>query len=165
MSVSASIRAHANLNLFLAERAIAGLEAGNFTEFLGEHADLFAIDAAVFRLQLAYRCHLADLCEQKQLTLRPRSAAEASVLIGERDEFVPEILELAEKEETVPWLGQLLAVDFLPTAVVGSSGDNADVIVRSTDEGSSIRNPQALSRIVTELKELFARHRDTQQEY
>lgn len=164
--MGASIRAHANLNLFLAERAIAGLEAGAFNEFLGEHADKFAVDSAVFRLQLAYRCHLADLCEQKQLALRPHSAAEASVSLGKRNEFVPEILELAESEETIPWLGQLLAVDFLPAAaVVGTSGNNADLIARSADESASLRNPQTLAWIVTELKELFARHRDTQQEY
>lgn len=161
--MAASVRAHANLNLFLAERALSGMSEGAFDAFWGEHSDLLAMDTAIFRLQVAYRCHLADLCEQKQLALRPRTAAEASDLIAAHKEFVPEILELAEREQRQDWLSDLLNEDFLPSSPQAQSGGGIDVIARS--EGRSLRNRQSLETIVAELKELFVRHRDTQQEY
>lgn len=162
--MAASVRAHANLNLFLAERALSGVNEGAFDAFWGEHGDLVAMDTAIFRLQVAYRCHLADLCEQKQLALRPRTAAEASDLIAGQNEFVPEILELAEREQTQDWLSALLGEDFLPSLVPTQSGGGIDVIARSEDS-NSLRNRQTLETIAAELKELFVRHRDTQQEY
>lgn len=162
--MAASVRAHANLNLFLAERAISGLDGGAFDAFWGEHSQLLALDTALFRLQLAYRCHLADLCEQKQINLRPRSAAEACEVIAGHNEFVPEMLELAERERGQTWLQGLLSEDFLPPLSAVSSSEGMDLIARS-DESSSLRNPQTLGVIAAELKELFVRHRDTQQEY
>ncbi len=167
--MAASVRAHANLNLFLAEKAIAGFKSGAFEAFWGEHAEMLALDTALFRLQLAYRCHLADLCEQRQLTsLRPHNAAQASEAIAKQKEVVPEIQELAEREQNLPWLGFLLAEDFLPAAEAvkasASGSENFELIARS-DGGDRIRSPQMLDLMLTELKELIVRHRETQQEY
>ena len=160
----ASVRAHTNLNLFLAERALDGLETGAFQTHWGEHSELLALDTAVFRLQVAYRSHLADLCEQKQLTLRPQSAVEAKALIEAQNEFVPEILELVEREQTQSWLSALLEEDFLPAAAVVGTVDGVDLIARS-DDLDSLRSPETLRAIAAELKALFVRHRETQQEY
>ena len=161
--MAASVRAHANLNLYLAERAIAALESGAFNAFWGDHADLMAADTALFRLQLAYRSHLADVCEQKQLTLRPRSAADARALIEARAEFIPEILELAEREQSQSWLSRLVSEDFLPSPADTESAGGVELIARS-DGGGDLRHPQTLAAIAAELKEVFARHRETQQE-
>ncbi len=167
--MAASVRAHANLNLFLAEKAIAGFKSGAFEDFWGEHAEMLALDTALFRLQLAYRCHLTDICEQRQITtLRPRNAAEAAEAIAKQNEVVPEIQELAEREKILPWLSLLLSENFLPgaEAVKASASDteNLDMIARS-DGGDRIRSPQMLDLMLTELKELIVRHRETQQEY
>lgn len=142
--------------------------SGAFDGFWGEHAELLALDTALFRLQLAYRCHLADLCEQRQLSLRPCTAVEAGEATSAQGEFVPEIQELIEREQNEGWLGQLLAENFLPgsSAVAGSvlPGGDVNVIARS-ESSKNIRNPELLGQVIVELKALFVRHRETQQEY
>lgn len=165
--MGASVRAHANLNLFLAKRALACRDSDEFIVCWGEHSELVACDLAVFRLQLAYRCHLADLCEQRQLSLRPMSAEQACRELLDSEHSIPEMRELAEREQTQHWLKELLAEDFLPESEVGDARDTEplDVIARS-EMGDSLRQDAAqMTFVISELEALFARHRDTQQEY
>ena len=164
--MAASVRAHANLNLFLARRALACRDSEEFVACWGEHSELVACDLAIFRLQLAYRCHLADLCEQRQLSLRPRSAEQACRELLARDSLIPEMRELAEREQSQHWLKDLLAEDFLPRAEAdGATGAEAlDVIARSQAHGQR-QDVEQLTVVIGELEALFARHRDTQQEY
>ncbi len=161
--MSASIRAHANLNLYLAEQAISALDQDLLVGIWGEHAELVASDLAIQRLQLAYRCHLGDLCEQKLGQQRPQTAATALDALAALNESIPEVVELAEKEETQWWLSQLLAENFLPSAGPEQHGAPAELIARSEDR--SLGNAETLRQVLAELKELIARHRDSQQEY
>lgn len=165
--MAASVRAHANLNLFLARRTLVCRESEEFVACWGEHSELVACDLAIFRLQLAYRCHLADLCEQRQLSLKPMSAEQACRKLLDREHSIPEMQELAEREQTQGWLKELLAEDFLPESEMGGS-DGAqlqDVIARS-EVGAGLRQDVAqMTFVISELEALFARHRDTQQEY
>lgn len=161
--MSASIRAHANLNLYLAEQAISALDRDLLAGIWGEHAGLVASELAIQRLQLAYRCHLADLCEQKLEQQRPPTAAAALDALAALNEFIPEIVELAEKESTQRWLSQLLAENFLPNSGPELHSTPAELIARSEDR--SLGNAKALGQVLAELKELFVRHRDSQQEY
>ena len=159
----ASVRAHANLQLFLARKCIERL-AQDADPFWGEHAETIDRDHAVFHLQLAYRCHLADLCEQGQQELRPLSAEQALGLL--QDEKIPEIVELAEKEVHQEWLAALLAENFMPGSGPGGGVETVsrnDLIPVMTPDALS--GPAALAAIADELTSLFIRHRDTQQEY
>ncbi|MAY34753.1 MAG: hypothetical protein CMN84_01500 [Spongiibacteraceae bacterium] len=159
--MAASVRAHANLQLFLARKCIErlGLDPD---PFWGEHGEMIERDHAIFHLQLAYRCHLADLCEQQQQTLRPSSARQALELL--QGEQIPEIAELAEKESHQEWLSALLDENFMPAAAGGVGlVDRNDLIPVTVP--NALSGQSALSGIADELASLFARHRDTQQEY
>ncbi|MBB3046490.1 hypothetical protein FHR99_000726 [Litorivivens lipolytica] len=158
--MAASVRAHANLQLFLARKCIERLEQPA-DPFWGEHAETVDRDHAVFHLQLAYRGHLADLCEQRQRTLRPVTAAQAVAML--QGEPIPEIAELAEKEELQDWLKALVSENFLPGVETASLVNNSDLIPVSSP--NALSGARALSQIADELASLFARHRDTQQEY
>lgn len=158
--MGASVRAHANLQLFLARKCIERLEQPA-DPFWGEHAETVDRDHAIFHLQLAYRCHLADLCEQRHKTLRPLTAAEAVHML--QGEHIPEIAELAEKEELQEWLKALVAENFLP-GTEGAGVMNSDDLI-PVSAPSLLSGAGSLSQIADEMASLFTRHRDTQQEY
>lgn len=159
--MAASVRAHANLELFLARKCIARFSQP-LDPYWGEHSDTVDRHHAIFHLQLAYRCHLADLCEQREISLRPVSAQHGCADLERMGQTIPEMVELAEREVHQPWLQNLLAEDFLPLAVSTASAAD-DVIAVST--AGRVWDETTLNSVADELQSLFDRHRDGQQEY
>lgn len=162
--MAASVRAHANLHLFLARKCIARLDLP-LDDYWGEHSDTIDRQHAVFHLQIAYRCHLADLCEQREIMLRPVSARHGCAELKRQGRVIPEMTELEEREAHQEWLKSLLLEDFLP-GIVGNTAASADsnVIAVGTESGTTWDSGR-LGAIADELQSLFDRHRDTQQEY
>lgn len=159
----ASVRAHANLQLFLARKCIARLDLP-LDDYWGEHSDTIDRHHAVFHLQVAYRCHLADLCEQREIPLRPLSARHGCTELNRLGQTIPEMSELEERETHQTWLKSLLAEDFLPVAGGAATPVDSNVIAVGGASESSWDSAR-LTTIADELQSLFDRHRDTQQEY
>jgi hypothetical protein len=161
--MSASYRSQANLHLGYANRFLrnAGRGAEGEDDWGGNYAHAMLL-SAVLHLQLAYRSHLCDLFAQRQLEFPHGRAGEALAADPELAGKVPELSELAEREEQDAWLRELLDFPFIRRPASVSRGSMHSLAVAT---GGDEPDVESLGEALQRLQEVVSRHRDGMQEY
>ncbi len=163
--MAAGFRSQANLQLLLAEKFLSQWRRGGDSDAWGDLLAQAMAEAALFRLQLAYRCHLADLLEQQQLPGRFQSATEALAGLGDQQSRVPELNELQDREHYDDWLRRLLNHEFLPESAPLSAPMSSDMLAVERAGAPSLPTLPELADSLESLRALITRHRDTYFEY
>jgi hypothetical protein len=118
----------------MAEKCVNVLEQGDNDNW-GDHFEKLMTEGAIFRLRLAYACHIADLLEERQFAGIYHTGGEARLALGSDRDKVPELDELTEREEMNGWLRELLSYEYISQPGAGSSARTAELL--AVESGST----------------------------